>query len=249
MATGGFFIFSAIIFFLGIGLFILGFIWLKQKRLIENIPTSKIRSIAMGLVEIFGEVVSLKEHNMKSPFSQNDCVYYKYTVEEYRRSGKHSHWVTIKKGEERRHFYLKDETGSVLVDPKDAKIVIPMDNEFNSSFGRDPPDSVKQFLQAEDIRFEGFIFGINKTMRYREYFIAPRDKLYIMGTAADNPFVEEATAVKGVEDIMIQKGKNDKFYYISDKTERNILKEYTWKVVLGLGGGSIFIIIGLITFL
>ena len=80
-----------IIFFIaGFSLFIWGFLSFRWKRLIENIPTSKIRSIAMGLVEISGRVVKSKNNNLKSPFSQNDCVYYKCTIEEYRRSGKHS---------------------------------------------------------------------------------------------------------------------------------------------------------------
>ena len=39
---------------------------LREKRLIENILTSKIRSIAMGLVEIFGEVVPTEEKILKA---------------------------------------------------------------------------------------------------------------------------------------------------------------------------------------
>ena len=96
----------------GIILLIWGLISFKMKRLIENTPTSKIRSIAMGLVEIYGEVQPLKDNILKSPFSNNDCVYYKYNVKELRQTGKSSHWVTIKKGEEKKLFYLKDETGS-----------------------------------------------------------------------------------------------------------------------------------------
>jgi len=83
-------------------------------------------------------------------------------------------------------------------------------------------------------------------MRYRESFIEPSDKLYIIGTAGDNPFIDDATAKKGVEDVLIQKGKHEKLYYISDKSERNVLKYLKRKVVFGIGAGSIFIIIGLI---
>jgi len=100
-------------------------------------PTSKIRSLAMGLVEIYGQALAPQGNNLKSPFSNKDCVYYKYTVEEYRQQGKHKRWVTVLSGDKIRPFYVRDETGQVLVDPASAKIDIPMDNEYSSGFGRD----------------------------------------------------------------------------------------------------------------
>jgi len=243
-STSGF-----IIIIIGIVLLILALIPFKRKRLIENVPTSKIRSIAMGLVEIYGEVVPEGGNILKSPFSQNDCVYYKYRIDELRQSGKNSHWVTIKKGLDYRNFYLKDETGMVLVDPHDANIDIPADNVFNSSLGKDPPYEVKQFLNNENIDFEGRLFGINKTMRFYEHFIGLKDKLYIMGTAADNPFVREASAVKGVEDIIIKKGENEKIFYISDKSENVLLKRLRIIVTSLFVFGILLIIFGIILFI
>lgn len=241
--------FGFILIIIGIGLFVWALFSFRKKRLIENIPTSKIRSIAMGLVEIYGEVLPYSDNILKSPFSQNDCVYYKYTIDELRSSGKSTHWVNIKKGWDYRNFFLKDVTGMVLVDPLDAKIDIPVDNVFKSSLGKDPPYKVKQFLQKSNVAFEGFLFGINKTMRYTEYFIAPNDKLYIMGTATDNPYVKEASAVKGVEDVIITKGKHEKFYYISDKHESMILRNLRIIVACGFIFGSLSIILGLISFI
>ena len=231
---------------LGIFFFIWGLLSFKIKRLIENIPTSKIRSIAMGLVEIYGKVVPSKNNILKSPFSNRDCVYYKYNIDELRSSGKNTHWVTIDKGEEHRLFFLKDETGSVLIDPNKAKIDIPVDNRYDSSMGKDPPEAAKQFLARRNIAWEGFLFGVNKTMRYVESFIAPDDKLYIMGTAGDNPYIKEASVEKGVEDVMIQKGKFEKFYYISDRSEHAVLSKFALKSYGGVILGSFFIVISLI---
>lgn len=238
-----------ILIIFGIGLFIWALNSFRKKRLIENIPTSKIRSIAMGLVEIYGEVLPEEDNILKSPFSQNDCVYYKYKIDELRSTGKSTNWVTIRKGWNYCYFYLKDDTGMVLVDPANAKIDIPVDNVFKSGLGKDPSDKVKQFLQKENVAFEGFLLGINKTMRYTEYFIAPKDKLYIMGTATDNPFVKDASTEKGVEDVIIKKGKNEKFYYISDKPERMILNHLRLIVACGFVFGSLSIILGLILFI
>ena len=238
--------FSIAFIIFGIVLLIWGLISFRVKRLIENIPTSKMRSIAMGLVEIYGEVVPSKDNILKSPFTNKDCVYYKYSIQELRSSGKNTYWATVDQGEEHRVFYLKDETGSVLVDPTGAKIETPVDNKIDSRWGHDPPQVAKDFLAKRNIKWEGFLFGINKTMKYIESFIAPGDKLYIMGTADDNPYVKDASTEKSVEDIMITKGKFEKFYYISDKREDAVLFKFKAKTYGGIISGSILIIISLI---
>jgi hypothetical protein len=230
-------------FFAGIFLFVKGFIWLRQKHLIEHTPTSKIRSVALGFVEVFGEVIPAQEGVVRSPLSGADCVYYKYTIEEYQRGRRSSRWVTVKEGEHGIHFSLRDDTGSLLVDPKDARVDIPKDFECQSGSDKEPPEVVKQFLQVNNLSFE------SKTMRYTEYFIAPGDKLYIMGTAGDNPFVEEATAREGVEDVMIHKGENERFFYISDSHEREVLTTFKWRVIGGIWGGSFLTVVCLIIIL
>jgi hypothetical protein len=219
----------------GIVIFVLGLIWFRQRRMIENIPTSKIRSLAMGLAEIYGQVVKDKLL-LKGPFSGDDCVYYKYQIQELRHTKNSSYWATIKKGEERVNFYIKDATGSVLVDPKGANIDILKDYEFGSGWGNDPPQQVLRFLEENGVRHESF-FGMNKQMRFIESSIEPGDKLYVLGTAGDNPFFEEATAKHGHEDIMMQKGRFERFYYISDKAEKDILNRLRWKALGGIFGG------------
>ena len=231
------FIYSVLGFFFGIYSFFNGFSKLKQKRLIENTPTSKIRSLAMGLVEVYGEVVPSEGKLLKSPFSQKDCVYYNYIIEECQSSGRNSRWVTVKSGENMAHFYLKDDTGSVLVDSKGARIELLEAFAFNSGLGKDPPESIKQFLSNNGLSFEGFL-GINKTMRYSEHIIEPENKLYIMGTAGDNPFVDGGEETNNDAGIMIQKGVNDKTYYISDRQEKVILRELQRNVMLGIYGGG-----------
>ncbi|MCS7105696.1 MAG: hypothetical protein NZ942_00010 [Candidatus Aenigmarchaeota archaeon] len=91
----------------GVSLFIHAFKTFKRKRLIEDIPTSKIRSIPMGLVEIYGEAIPAKDRIFKAPFTNKDCVYYRCIVQEERSSGKRRTWVTIKDEEKRDYFYLK----------------------------------------------------------------------------------------------------------------------------------------------
>ncbi len=242
MVEGDLFLAAIAGFFAGIFFFFRGFTWFRQKKLIENTPTSKIRSMAMGPVEIFGAISPGKDGVIKSPLTKNDCVYYRYLVEEYRNSGKTSSWVAIKKGQDGKLFYLKDETGSVLVDSKDSEVNIPADFNFTTGLGTDPPQNVKEFLRSNNLRFEGFL-GINKSMRFTEYIIAPNDKVYIIGTAGRNPFVRDATTIENEQNIMIQKGRKDSFYYISDKSERDVLKDFGLRVFGGIFGGALLTLI------
>lgn len=232
---GRVFVYSVVGFFLGIWLFYKGFVWLHLKRLIEDTPTSKVRGIAMGLVEVAGSVVPHAKL-LKGPLTGNDCVYYKYEVEEYRSSGKSSRWVTVDQGVQGVQFYCKDNTGKVLVDPTNAEVDIPQDFRCESRGFKDPPKNVKAFLRTRNIKFEGWLG--NKTMRYTEHHIAPKDQIFVLGSADDNPDVKPGMAKEGVENVLIHKG-NHKIFYISDRKEEDIVSRFRWKMLGGLIGGAL----------
>lgn len=244
---GRIFFYAIVGFFAGLFWFYKGFATLKRKRLIENTPTSKVRSIAMGLVEVYGKVVLYNDKSFAGPFSKKKCVYYKYTIEEYRSSGKSSRWVMIKKEDNAAPFYLQDDTGSVFVDARDAEVDIPSDFEWKSGMGNDPPANVMEFLNSKGIKHDS-LFGFNKTMRFKEYIIEPDNMLYIMGTAKDNPYIEEGSAQTNEADIMIGKGKNN-LYYIADKPEKNVLSKMGSDSMTGIYGGAALSIICLIIIL
>jgi hypothetical protein len=234
--------FIGIIF--GTYLFFKGFKELRFKRHIENIPTSKIRSMAMGEVEIKGEALPIDSSEIiRSPFTNRECVYYRYTTEEYVRSGKYGHWTTMRDETTKNLFYLKDDTASVLIDPKGAEVDIPARYTADSSCGQDPPEEAKKFLMSEGISYEGLL-GINKRMRYREYYITPSEMLYVMGEAADNPYFKDGYAVQGIEDVVIKKGRGR--YYISKRSEKEILKLLSSGCRIKIFGGPA-IVIGCLT--
>lgn len=223
----------------GIILFIAGLKWFGYKRLIENIPTSKIRSIAMGLVEIFGKVVSIENNLLNSPFSETDCVYYKYTIERWVKRGDKHYWRIVSSGKTSLPFKLEDDTGLVLIDPVGASIDIHS-TTYTSGAGEDPAFIIQKFLNSNNLKYEGF-FGINYRMRYRESIIVPGENLYIIGSATDNPFKDDGTAQHSAEDIMIHRGKGS-LYHISQKPEKGVIRKYLLKALGGLIGGSIIII-------
>ncbi len=239
-------LFSLIGIIMGSILFIYGFIWLKQKRIIQDLPTSKIRSMALGLVEVKGKVQPFEKELLKSPFTNQDCVYYKYIIEKKVKSKKYSTWITLKTEKGMQNFYLADETGKVLVNPQGASFDLKTKNFCYSSFLKEPPSNIKNFLKENNIRYKDF-FGINYNMRYKEYYIQPNESLYIIGTAVDNPYIKEATAIKNEQDLMIAKGSYyKKFYLISDKPEKKLIKNLKLKSISSIifGAGLIILFIG-----
>jgi hypothetical protein len=229
------------LFGLGFGLLLFwtGLSNFKRKKLIENTPTSNIRSIAMGLVEISGRAVRYGDKIITSPFSKKDCVYYKYLIEEYRKSGKSSRWVTLDQDTKSVCFSVEDDTGMVLVDPKGAETNVSVTFKSEPGFGKEPDPSIKEFLKKKGIEFKGLL-GFNRTMRFTEWAIFPWDMLYVLGTADDNPYVEEGKAKSSVQDVMIHRGKS--CFFISDKSEKSILSELGKSVyLLTIGGGALAI--------
>lgn len=227
-------------FIVGIFIFIAGLKWFSYKRLIENIPTSNIRAIAMGLVEIIGKVIPIENNILSSPFSNTECVYYKYSVERWVKQNDNHHWQVVNSGNSTIPFLVNDETGSVLVNPIGANIDIKY-TTFISDSGHDPPLIIKDFISTQNLNYEGF-FGINYKMRYREAVIIPNEKLYIIGTANDNPFKLDGSAQHSVEDIMIHKGKG-KIYHISQKPETKVVRGYLIKALAGLIFGGLILVI------
>lgn len=218
------------------GLFILG-IGVKKyflKKLIENTPTSKARSVAMGFCEIAGSVVA-RDPLMQSPFKQRPCVYYGVQVQEERRSKRRTYWATVFSEEKSVKFHLKDETGKILVDLAGAEPHFSSDY-FKTSYGA-PNASVSSFLSSRGVSDKG-LFSFAKKMRFIETIIEPGDFLYIMGTATDNPEVAIGSALKNEENILMKKGAGKPFF-VSDKPEKEILKGLSLWSTWGIFGGAI----------
>lgn len=91
----------------------------RLKRRIENTPTSKARSAAMGMIEIKGRAKRL--YALVSPISQQPCVY--YCLKKYRRAGRDKQWqlsrITTSGSVP---FIIEDDTGTIQIDPQGAKL-------------------------------------------------------------------------------------------------------------------------------
>lgn len=167
----------------GVYLFYHGFQLLQRKRLIMNTPTSKVRSAAMGLVEISG--LANGPFTITAPITGVPCYYHRTIIRQWKHQGKSSSWVTAADESTLVPFYLEDDTGRVLVDPQGAELEIHRDFHdefdgglFNSNFGAMVPN-VSAFLMAHGI-------SPDARVKVEEFCIKPKNALFVLGTLAHN---------------------------------------------------------------
>ena len=99
--------------------FFKGFWIYRKSRFIADVPVVPIRGIAMGLVQVHGNAVGAK--TLLSPVSRLPCFFYKVNIERWSPGGRGSgSWTRYLTDSAWVRFYLQDETGKVLVDPRGA---------------------------------------------------------------------------------------------------------------------------------
>lgn len=224
----------------GIGLSAYGFFLNNRKRLIESIPTSAIRSLAIGLVEVSGR--AQPEHALlRAPFSGMPCVLFSYTVEERRTSGKETRWETIAKGTSQEPFHVRDTTGRVLVVPFDAQLILPDSKATRCNWSGTLPEATILGLLKLGIALDGW--SGEKTIRCTETFILPDETVYVMGTAQ-----EHQGAVESMDNsarLYIGSSRGHEFI-ISDRSEKELLYGLQWQVWASMGGGPVLAILCLL---
>lgn len=163
------------------------FLYLHRTRLMENMPTARLRSAAQGYVELEGRALLANGPPIIAPLTKADCVWWRYRVEKKVRSGKSSKWVTVRSGTSDDCFELDDGTGKCMVDP-DGAIVIPSHSQrwYGSS---EHPDVGPE-------RGRGFLRGGFSRYRYTEERLHASDPLYALGafrtqTGAPDSFDEQ----------------------------------------------------------
>jgi hypothetical protein len=169
----------------GLYFFSIGFQLLARKRLLLMTPTSRIRSAAMGLVEVNG--MATGPHTMPAPITGKLCFLY-HTTAWQQREGKKQEWEKV--ADETLHlpFFLDDTTGQLLIEPLGADLDLHRDfrEEYATSIFSstdDIPPRVRAFLSRQGI-------ASTRPLRIDEYSIKPDDMLFIAGTLAENPGIE-----------------------------------------------------------
>jgi len=195
---------------------------------ILNTPTSKVRSAAVGLVELKGRVILNKK--LVSPISGRECAYYEIMFMHHGGPLFNLHSKQVSS------LYLDDGTGKVPIKLEGANMAIRKYQTYRGSLkGKDALDGrILKFIKGLDISKRQLLEDGNDIW-IRERIIAEGDQLYVMGTAS--PMENAPRDAPAHERLVIHKGFLDRIMVVSDKEETDVFKEIKgWaSVYMGLG--------------
>ena len=144
-----------------------GYRKLITKRMIENIPTSPVIGVVPGLTEVVGSVLK-KEQLISARYSGTSVVYCRYLKERRVKTDKDKYeWRTVESGVSMTDFFLKDETGQIVVNPEKAEV-----------------DASRTYYERTG------------NLRYSEWTLKPGQELYILGPAVLNSFLDVSLTIE-----------------------------------------------------
>ena len=153
---------------------------------ISGTPTSPIRSLAIGLVEVTGKVKQ-GEETVISPATGLECCLTKYKLQELKvthtRNGRTTSWRTVESVFLYRPFYLQDKEGAqILVDPKDAELFLPCETYYpNTGLPANAVGSIRYLEQAIYVNNILYVLGeAKKKSRFSDLQGEVSDNLAIL---------------------------------------------------------------------
>ena len=172
--------------FAGLYIFYKGFLLLQRRHLILDTPVSKVRSASLGMVELNG--LATGPYTMLAPITERPCYYHRTVAWEWKQRGKNKQWVKVAAECMQVPFFLDDNTGKVMVDPRDAELDLHRDfqQEFCDGFfttKQEAPPNVHNFLLRYGISTQNKI-------RVEEFCIKPKNALFVLGSLDENPGLE-----------------------------------------------------------
>jgi E3 Ubiquitin ligase len=241
-------------------MFVKGFLAWNRRRLIADTPPSKIRSMAMGLVEVNGAAVP--RSHVDAPFSGKSCVYWHVDISCRSKSS----WSVLHRNTSSQPFYLRDDTGLALVFPQGAecRLTDPAEEVCNSIA---LPDCYAEYLR-EHRTILGPITP-SGTLRFREYIVEENRPLFVLGTAAPKARAMEVTDVEtfaatGTDDpaavavrasrlrsldgevhATVRRGENNRTFVISEESQMMMMAELGMKSIAYVVLGPILALLGM----
>lgn len=240
--------------------FVHGFQAFRRKRLIENTPTARVRSMAMGLVEVNGRVSPRSE--IIAPFSGNACAYWEIDIAtgSSSRTGRGgSSWRIVHRNQSGHPFFLTDDTGTAMIFPAGAECRVNYGVEEECS-ALALPECYTLYMKEHWKRSGFWAYG---TLRFRERILEEGQTVFVLGTAMPRGQAfrvsDDELAATGTDgwynprhqqldqsaSATIRKGPNEPTFIISQSSERELTLMLGLKAFGGMIGGPIATVFGL----
>lgn len=232
-----------------------GFRALRTHRLIRDTPTARIRSMAMGRVEVNGVV--LARSTVTAPFSGRPCAYWEVDIStQVRKRG----WSVVHRNASGSPFYLRDDTGTALVYPRGAECRVSFGIQ-EECVGLTLPECYAKYMADQKISMRHFLrLGV---LRFRERWLEEGQAVYVLGHAqprAQSISISDAElAATGTDSYragriherdeeirgVIRRGEHDRTFIISQQSELQMSIDFGMRAMGQLVGGPILTLFGL----
>ncbi|HEV2493152.1 MAG TPA: hypothetical protein VG204_08795 [Terriglobia bacterium] len=260
-----FYVVFTTLFGLGAYLFAKGFRVYWKFRVIENLPLSPLRAVAMGLVRVRGRAAG--DEVLTSPVTQQPCYYYKLMIDKWETDARNrSYWMLYRRDSDAVQFYLEDETGRATVYPRGAELdlmrtaqtifvgQLPETLMFSSMRRTESMDTgnapVAEAPGAAAAREEA-VEELARSMamigaapppagrfRLRESCILPGVAYEVTGTCVQNPLAKDPG-----DRNLIKKGINDPTFMISDKPSQQVEQRLDLRAIAYIFGGAFLMVL------
>jgi hypothetical protein len=176
-----------------------GYRALHLSRLLQDTPTSRIRSAAQGYVELAGRSEPLVGTENLAPLTLRPCVWWSYRIEQRTGSASGSpgraraKWRVVQSGSSGQPFLLDDGTGQCLVNPQGAQVLATESTSWwgDTPWPAGPPGSGARAG-----------FGSEREYRYTERRIYAHERVVALGEFRSLDAVGESTAEEQVADLL-----------------------------------------------
>lgn len=190
----------------GLTLFYLGLKKLKISKQMDDIPTSKIDTAALGsLVEVQGRVVCEESDLVKSPLSNRRGACFILELQRKVKSGKSSKWVKVIRFYSLPYLYISDGGDHLaMVDLASCEFHDKLFSEASLNFNNYSykiPESAKQWLKENRIlntSDKGSFFAPDQ-FRLKEKIFRRNDLIYVLGPAVTPP--QDESKLKKDQDV------------------------------------------------
>lgn len=240
--------------------FLRGFRALRVQRLISDTPTAKVRSLAMGLVEVEGTVRARSQ--VVAPFTDRSCAWWEVELQTPSESNRGlKRWSTVYKEQSGNPFYLEDGTGTALVYPQGAEMRVG-DVVTEETHGLGVPEPYAGFMAGRQLGMR-HVWSMGP-MRFVERVVDEGCAVFVLGRANPKPHAvdvsmdEDLLQSTGTEAIrtqhvrshdgeccaVIRRGRQDPTFLISPRSEKSLTAEYGFRAFGGLVGGPLLAMFG-----
>lgn len=230
----------------------------KRKRLILDIPTSKIKSAAIGgIVEIIGKVAKINSEKISAPIQNIEATAFIWKLCEKVQRGKRTEWKEINRYYSDEFILIKDQSGGLAtVKLRDCDLFSPKFKIFKhfstrtKSFTKEAIELIEDAFNIEVGRSVSF-FSFEKSYRIEEIVIPKNKIVYCLG----HSFAPEECPIKiktKTQPSLYFKAhyENKRFFdneniLISFLSQEKTISKLRMNSIFGLLAGSLSLSVGL----